>query len=288
MATSAEIVWWQRKSIRQRIYKSFIYTLLAMGIFTFALPFFWMLTTSLKVDEQIFRLPPVLIPHPLDWKNYPEAFDIMPFWRYFANTMWIVFMTLTGALLSCPLVAYAFARLRWPGRDALFIVLLSTIMLPPQVTMVPLYIIFSKLGWVDTFKPLYIRAWFGLPFFIFLLRQFMLTIPDSLEDAAKIDGCSPYGIYWRIVLPLIKPALATVSIFVFLNTWNDFVLPLIYLQSPEKRTLALGLQVFRTEYDVDWAQLMAASTAMTLPIVLLFFAAQRYFISGIVLTGLKA
>ncbi|MFQ5809883.1 MAG: carbohydrate ABC transporter permease, partial [Armatimonadota bacterium] len=204
------------------------------------------------------------------------------------NTLWVSGLSLLGVLLSSSLVAYSFARLRWPGRDVLFVILLSTMMLPAAVTMIPTFLIFRYLGWVDTLRPLWFPSFFAPAFYVFLLRQFFLTIPTELEDAARIDGCSYLRIYWSIMLPQIKPALAAVGILHFLAVWNDFMGPLIYISSPEKMTGSYALQLFQSAHSGEWAMLMAAATLWTLPILVLFFIGQRYFIQGITLTGMKA
>ncbi|MGB7157968.1 MAG: carbohydrate ABC transporter permease [Tepidisphaeraceae bacterium] len=209
-------------------------------------------------------------------------------WSYVFNSAYLVVLTVLGQVLSCSMVAYAFARLNWPGRDALFLVLLATMMLPAQVTMVPVFIVLKHLGLYNTLAALWGPSFLGSAFFIFMLRQFMKTIPAELEDAAKIDGCGFFGIYWRIILPLMKPALAAVAIFTFMSTWNDFLGPLIYINDQRLYPLSLGLFEFRTEHGADYGMLMAASTLMTLPVVALFFLAQRYFIEGVTLTGMKA
>jgi len=281
-------VWQIRKRRKELIKKAIAHFFLLIGAAIFIFPYLWLVSTSLKPDEELFTFPPSLIPHPVIWNNYPRMLTFLPFTRFFFNTSYVTFMTLAGVLISCSLVAYGFSRLRFPGRDILFVILLSTMMLPYQVTMVPLYITFKMLGWIDTYKPLWVPAFFAWPFYVFLLRQFFLTIPYELEDAAKIDGCSYFGIYWRIMLPLIKPAIATVAIFTFMGAWNDFIGPLIYLNTTQKLTLALGLQFFRTLYSGEWSLMMAAATFMTFPVVLLFFFTQKYFIQGIVLSGLKA
>lgn len=260
--------------------------LMMVGIF-FVLPLVWMVSTSLKSNRQIFIFPPQWIPNPVIWRNYPEVFDYAPFLLYFKNTMIIEVACILGTLLSSSLVAYGFSRLNAPGKDLLFILMLSTMMLPYQVWMIPLYVLFTKIGWVNTFYPLTIPAFFGNALYIFLLRQFFLTIPKELEDAARIDGCSYFRIYWQIMLPLTKPALATVVIFTFMGVWNDFLGPLLYLQDPEKYTLAIGLQVFLTQHGADWGLLMAASTMIVMPVIVIFFFTQKQFIQGIVLTGLK-
>lgn len=260
--------------------------LASIGFF-FVLPLFWMVSTSLKANRQIFIFPPQWIPNPLIWRNYPDVFDYAPFFLYFKNTAIIEVACITGIFVSCSLVAYGFARLNAPGKNFLFILMLSTMMLPYQVWMIPLYVLFTRIGWVNTFYPLTIPAFFGSPLYIFLLRQFFMTIPKELEDAARIDGCSYFRIYWQIILPLTKPALATVVIFTFMGVWNDFLGPLLYLQDPEKYTLAIGLQVFLTQHGADWGLLMAASTMVVLPVIIIFFFTQKQFIQGIVLTGLK-
>ncbi len=273
-----------KKKVINRI---IIQIIVILGAIVFIFPFIWLVSTSLKPDEQIFALPPKLIPNPIQWENYTRMFKYFPFSRFFGNSVYITFMTLVGVLFSCPLVAFSFAKLRWPGRDFLFLVLLSTMMLPPQVTMVPVYLLFRELGWIDTFRPLWVPAWFGSAFYIFLLRQFFLTIPRELEEAARIDGCSFPRMYAQIMLPLIKPALATTAIFTFMGAWNDFMGPLIYINSTEKFPLSLGLRLFQTQFGGEWAMMMAASVIMVLPLIIMFIAFQRYFIQGIVLTGLK-
>ena len=260
--------------------------LLVTGL-AFLLPFAWMVSTSLKSPAQIFAWPPVWIPTPVLWSNYAKAVVAVPFLLYLQNTLYIAMANVLGILISCPPVAYGLARLRWPGRDLLFAVVLATMMLPYEVTMIPLFMVFRALGWIGSFKPLIVPAFFGGPFFIFLLRQFFLTIPTDLSDAATIDGCNEFGILWRVVLPLSKPALATVALFTFIANWQDFLAPLIYLRDEGQYTLSLGLQRFLSLHGAKWEQLMAASTLMILPIVLLFFLTQRTFIEGITFTGLK-
>ena len=209
-------------------------------------------------------------------------------WRYVRNSLYLVALSVIGQVLSCSMVAYAFARIRWPGSDALFIVLLATMMLPPQVTMVPTFVIYKHLGWYNTLKALWVPSFFGSAFFIFMLRQFMRSIPRELEEAARIDGCGYFGTYWRIILPVMKPALAAVGIFTFMGTWNDFMGPLIYINDERLYPLSLGLFDFRMQHGAAYGMLMAASTLMTLPVIVIFFVAQRYFIQGISLTGMKA
>jgi multiple sugar transport system permease protein len=260
---------------------------LAVTSISFIMPFIWMLSTSLKTDPQIFKFPPIWIPNPVDWKNYPDALNFIPFWTFMKNTVVYSIVSAFGAVLSCSLVAYSFSRIQWPGRDALFAIVLSTMMLPFYVTMIPLFIVFKTINWTNSFKPLIVPAYLGNAFFIFLLRQFFMTIPQELSDSARIDGCSELGIYSRIILPLSKPALATVALFQFLNAYRDFIGPLIYLNDESKYTLSLGIQLFQRFHSTEWALLMAASVVMTLPIIFLFFFTQRTFIQGITMTGLK-
>lgn len=253
----------------------------------FLIPLLWMLSSSLKPNYQMFEIPPRWLPNPPRWENYTEALTLLPFGLYVRNTAVITLLTIVGHLTSCTLIAYAFARLRAPGRDFLFVVMLATMMLPYPVTMTPLYALFNRLGWINTILPLTAPAFLGSPFYIFLMRQFFLTIPRDFEDAARIDGANTLQIIVRIMAPMALPALATVTIFTFQATWNDFLGPLIYLQKPELYTVTLGLQFFRSTYTTNWAYLMAASLVTTLPVIVVFLVAQRYFIEGITLTGVK-
>jgi multiple sugar transport system permease protein len=265
-----------------------VWTLLVLGALVMIMPFLWLVSTSLKEQRQIFLYPPQWIPDPVAWRNYPEALTALPFGRFVRNTVLITAITMVGVLLTSSLCAYGFARLRFPGRDTIFMVLLSTLMLPYAVTMIPQYVMFTYLGWIDTYLPLTVPFWFGGGVFnIFLLRQFFRTIPADLTDAARIDGASELRIYWQVILPLARPALTVVAIFTFINTWNDFLGPLIYLSSHDNFTIALGLATFKGMYATQWQYLMAASTVMIVPIIVLFFLAQRYFVQGIVLTGMK-
>ena len=253
-----------------------------------ALPFIWLVSSSLKEERQIFQFPPTWIPNPVRWQNYVDALTYKPFNIYLMNTMIIVTLNMIAIVGSASICAYGFARIKFPGRDFWFAIVLATMMVPYFVLMIPQFIIFSRLGWVNTFLPLTVPFFFGGGAFnIFLLRQFFRTLPNELSDAARIDGCNEFGIYARIIMPLAKPALATVAIFTFLFSWNDFIGPLLYLSSPENFTVAIGLATFRSVMRTRWDLLMAASTAMILPVVLLFFFAQRYFIQGIVMSGIK-
>lgn len=254
---------------------------------TFVLPFIWMISSSLKPDTEIFVFPPQWIPSEFYWQNYRDAITYIPFFRYLRNTLIICTGTIIGNVLSASLVAYSFMILRWKGQRFGFVLMLMTMFLPPQVTMIPVFIIFRTMGVINTYVPLILPAFLGIPFFIFLLCQFFRGIPGEMIEAAHIDGCGDFQTYWRIILPLSVPALVTVVLFSFLWAWVDFLMPLIYLQDEMKYTLSLGLQQFQSSHTVEWGMLMAASTLVTIPILILFFFAQRTFIQGIVTTGLK-
>jgi multiple sugar transport system permease protein len=253
----------------------------------FLAPFAFMVSTSLKAEGQVFSERIAWIPHPILWKNYPDALAHFPFWLYLGNTLVICAGVVIGTVFSAALPAYGFAKLRWRGRTALFGVLLATLMLPAQVTQLPVFLLFRAFGWTGTYLPLIVPAFFGNAFSIFLLRQFFLTIPEELSDAARIDGCSEWAIFWRILLPLSQPALATVALFAFMGAWTDFQGPLLYVHDEHQYTLAIGLQSFLGRHGGQWNLLMAASTVVTLPLVAAFFFAQRTFLKGIVTTGLK-
>ena len=287
MTGRTEIIYGAGRPWRIRLSLALTTILLAAVAILFLIPLIWMISSSLKPEYQVFEMPPRLIPDPVRWANYSEALTYVPFGRYTFNTAVITLAAICGHVLSCTVVAYGFARLRAPGRDAIFVLVLATMMLPYPVTMVPLYVLFNRLGWINTFLPLIVPAFFGSPFYIFLLRQFFLSVPRSLEDAARIDGANLFQILWRIILPLSMPAIATVAIFTFQFTWNDFLPPLIYLHDQRLYTVALGLNFFRSSFQVSWAYLMAASLVTMLPVIVVFFFAQRLFIEGISLTGIK-
>jgi len=260
--------------------------LLVLGAL-YLFPLLWMLSTALKTEGQLYSYNMDLIPQPFRWANFPESLRQIPFWRYLANSLTISALTIFGTVLSCSLAGYALARIPWPGRNTVFAVILATMMLPYQATMLPLYLTYSKLGWVGTYLPLVVPSFFGNAFFIFLLRQFFRGIPAELSDSGRVDGCSEGRIFFHLILPLAKPALAVVVLFTFLWTWNDFIGPLLYLTEEKDYTIALGLQQFVSAYGSRWGLLMACSTVVTLPIVVLFFLVQRTFVQGIALTGLK-
>lgn len=277
----------------QRLLGHGVLVLLALP---YLLPLVWMVSTSLKGEAQIFpragsSLSPVslgnLIPHPVRWENYPEALRAVPLATYIKNTLVLCACTVVGTVLSSAVVAYGFARLRFRWREGLFALLLATMALPGQVTMIPTFALFSALGWYGTFLPLVVPSFFGSAFFIFLMRQFFLTLPEEMAEAARLEGAGEWDIFWRIVLPLSRPVLATCALFQFLGTWNDFFGPLLYLNDPARYTLAYGLQQFMSSYGGKWAQLMAAATLFTAPVILLFFLAQKTFIQGIATTGSK-
>ncbi|MBV7336370.1 carbohydrate ABC transporter permease [Chloroflexi bacterium TSY] len=278
---------WRSPRLYQKLGKVVVHALLILGAAVLMVPLAWMLSTSLKDLGTVMILPPEWIPEEPRWGNYLEIFRVVPFARYIRNTVIITGLDVVGKVLSCSLVAFAFARLRWRGREFMFLLMLATLMLPPQVTLIPTFVVYRTLGWIDTFLPLILPNWFGGPILTFLLRQFFMTIPRELDDAARIDGASIFGIYWRIILPLSKPALAAVAIFMFNASWNDFFGPLIYLHSRELYTLSLGLRSFQDQNYTEWHLLMAASLVAMLPVLLIFFFAQKYFIQGVVFTGIK-
>jgi multiple sugar transport system permease protein len=253
----------------------------------YLLPLLWMIATSLKTGPQAITSPPTLVPSPFVWENYPKALTQINFPLALRNSLLYAVPAVIGSVLSCSVVAYGFARINWPGRDILFVVLLATMMLPGQVTFIPLYVIYAKLGWVGTFLPLVVPTFLGNPFFIFLLRQFFRGIPEELSSAARIDGASELQILLRIILPLSVPALITVALFTFIDKWGDFFGPIIYLNNPDLYPLSVAIQTFQSAHKTDWPLSMAASVVISAPLVVLYFLAQRKFIEGITLTGIK-
>lgn len=251
----------------------------------FSIPFVWLVLTSLKPESQVFS--PGWIPHPVATKNYADVFRYAPVLTWLRNSLIVSTLAVVSVLLSSALVAYGFARLRFPGRAQLFALVIGTYLLPGAATMVPTFLVWNKLHAVNTWFPLWAGNLFGSAFYIFLLRQFLMNIPQDIVEAARIDGASYFTIFWRIMLPLIRPALITVAIFEFVAKWNDFITPLIYLNRQDLYTMSLGLATFKTEFETQWALWMAASVILTLPMVLLFFLAQRFFIEGIATTGSK-
>ena len=276
-----------RGRAQEAVERIVMYLVLIFMAACFVVPFFWLLSSSLKRPSELFEIPVRWIPKEIQFDNYKKMFDTIPFFLYLRNTMFLVLNNILGSLISSSLVAYGFSRLRWPGRDKVFVLVLITMILPYQVRMIPLFVQFQKMGWVGTFLPLTVPLYFGNPFFIFLMRQFFSGIPNDLSEASRIDGAGEFRIYWQICMPLAKPALATVSIFAFLSSWNDFIGPLIYLQSDKLYTLSIGIQLIRSKLDPKWEVLMAAGVVMVLPVLIIFFLLQKYFIQGIALSGIK-
>lgn len=261
---------------------------LAILSIIFVFPFLWMVSTSLRTFQEASTLSVSLIPKKIIWFNYVDIFVRIPLLRYILNTLFITVISVIGHLMSSTLAAYGISHIDWKGKNIVFTLVLATMMIPIQVTMIPLYIIFNKLGMIGSYLPLILPAFFGSGgLYIFLTRQFFLTIPQSLIQAAKIDGASEFRIYRQIIIPLSKPVLATVGMFVFLYTWSDFTNPLIYLQNPNRYTISLGLYAFISERYVEWQYLMGASVVFTIPIIIMFFVAQKQFIEGITVTGIK-
>jgi multiple sugar transport system permease protein len=282
--------WRDNTRFRRIIGKVLIYLLVTAGAIIFLIPFFWMFSSSLKPQHQIFAEPPVWIPDPVMWRNYTDAWTALPFTRFLTNTLFITTLGMIGNIFTSALVAYGFARFRFPGRDVLFMLLLSTMMLPYVVTLIPTFLIWRNLQLINTYDPLVLTALFGGgAFFIFLMRQFMMTIPVEMEEAAHIDGANTFQIFLGIILPLIKPALLAIGIFSFQGYWNDFLAPLIFLTDMQKYTMTLGMFFFLggPNEPPRWHWLMAMSTLIAVPILVTFFFAQRHFIEGVTLSGIK-
>ncbi len=277
-----------KKSARRRLLgQACRHLLVGVVGLLFVFPFVWMVLSSFKSTQEIMDIPPTVLPQHWVFGNYDEAVTQIPFLRYTLNTVLISGVCVIGTVISCALVAFSFSRVRWHGRDVLFFIVLSTMLLPSEITIIPLYIIFKDLGLVGTYAPLIVPSFFGSAFFIFLLRQFFRTIPPELDEAARIDGAGYTIIFFRIIIPLARPALAVVVVLTYLQKWTDFLGPLIYLNDPNTYTLSLGLQLFQSAHSTQWGPLMAASTLFMLPVIVLFALAQKTFISGITLGGLK-
>ena len=260
--------------------------LIGLGFF-FLLPFIWMLSTALKSDQQVLVNPPIWIPKPVMWENFARAINYIPFFRYMGNTTVIAVLDVLGTVVACPLVAYGLSRLEWKGRELLFFITIAVMMIPQEVTMVPTFILFNKIGLTGTYVPLFIQSFFGRPFMIFLLRQFFMNLPHDLEDAARVDGASEFYIYAKIMLLLVVPGVLTVALFRFMNSWNDFLGPLLYLSDEKRYTLSIGLQMFTTQYKTEWSLLMATALMITLPVIIIYFIVQKRFIEGITFSGIK-
>ncbi|MCE4050308.1 MULTISPECIES: carbohydrate ABC transporter permease [Bacillaceae] len=267
--------------------KALTYFLLIALSILFLFPFLWLIGTSVKPENEAMAFPPTLLPKEWDLANYKEVFTLVDFGQYYMNSIIVTVCVVIGTVVSSTIVAYGFARIKGKGRNFWFVLLLGTMMLPPQVTMIPVYMIFSKLGWVNTFLPLIVPSFFGSAYFIFLLRQFFKTIPKELEESAYLDGCGPFGIFWRIIVPLSVPSIITVALLSFMWTWNDFLNPLIYLNDDSKYTLALGILQFKGALLIQWGPMMAASVFIILPLIIIFFVGQKYFVQGIATTGGK-
>lgn len=277
--------YFKRTSVNRQTKKIVSYLLMTAIGLVLITPLLWMVFTSLKPMEEIVRYPPTFFPEKIVWQNYLDTITAFPFWRYARNTLWITVLVVFGNVLSNSFIAYGFAKLDFPGKKLMFALVLSTMMIPGFVTMIPQYVLFSKIGWVGTYLPLIVPSFFGNAFNIFLMRQFYLSINDELIEAAEIDGANHFYIWSRLMLPLTKPALITIAINSFNAAWNDFLGPLLYIQDQEKYTLQIGLQVFQNQATTQWNYLMAGATLVLIPTILMFFFAQRYFIEGIDLTG---
>ncbi|MFA5858645.1 MAG: carbohydrate ABC transporter permease [Elusimicrobiota bacterium] len=275
-----------KKNFRQTVFALLYYSILSGLAVVMVIPFVWMFSTSLKDAGAVFTFPPQWIPNPVVFRNYVDAWNSVPFGRFYLNSIIVAVSVTAGQLFTASLAAYAFARLQFPGRDKLFLAYLATMMIPGQVTMIPVFILLRTLGWIDTYQGLILPHIFTT-YGTFMLRQFFLTIPKELEEAATIDGCGPFRIYWQIILPLCKPALATLGTFIFLGSWNDFMWPLIVTNSMEMKTLTVGLASFQGLYNTEWTLLMAASMIVLAPVLIVYIFNQRFFVQGIAMTGLK-
>lgn len=263
-----------------------LYIVLILIAVIMVVPFLWMLSTSLKTQYDAVKIPPVWIPDPPQWENYVKLFTEQPMFQFMLNTIKIVFFVVLGQLFFSSLAAYSFARISFKGRNVVFFFYIATLMVPGQVTMIPTYLMFAKAGLTDNHLALILPAFFSA-FGVFLLRQFFMSLPRELEEAAEIDGCNPFMTYWRIMLPLVVPAMLTLGVFTLMNTWNDYMGPLIYLSSPEKYTMTLGIAYFKGVYTTQWNLVMAGSIVSIVPILIAYLCAQKYFIEGIAFSGVK-
>lgn len=271
---------------KMKIQKWYIHILLIFGAFIMVIPFLWMLSTSLKTFTESMQVPPTIFPKEWKFDNYLEVFTAVDYLKYYSNTITVTVGRTAAQLLLCSLAAFAFARLKFPFKNVIFILLLSVLMVPAQVVMIPSFVIMSKLGWINTFYALIVPGMFSA-FGVFLLRQFFMSIPKELDEAAKIDGCTLWGIYWRIILPLSKPALVALAIFTILASWNDFLWPLTMTNSEDMRVLSVGIATFQGQHATDYPLLMAGALMATVPMILLFLFLQKYLIEGITLSGVR-
>ena len=275
-----------KSSLPALVGRGMLYVAIIGGAISFALPFLWMVRTAVMPPYQVNRFPPEWIPEEIHWENWLRPFELLDMGTYLKNTVILTFLRVVGVLSNLP-IAYAFARLRFRGRRLLFMIVLSTMMLPWHVTLIPTYVLFAKLGWIDTYKPLSVPGFLGDAFNIFLLRQFFMTIPRELDDAAKIDGCGIFGIFWQIVLPLSTPALGIMMVMAFTNAWNDFFGPLLYLWDTDRFPISVGVWVFKQMLRTEMGPMMAGTIIALIPVLVVFFVAQKYFVQGIVITGVK-
>lgn len=274
---------------KKRIKHFILYSLLILGAVVWVFPLYWIIRTAFMEFGQIRKYPPVFFPNPITFDNFTVGLRSLPFDKYYLNTFIITLSCVIGTLITSSLAAYSFSRLRWPGRDKIFSILLSSMMLPSAVTLIPTFLVWSKLGGVDTFLPLTVPAWLGGgAFSIFLLKQFFRSVPMEYDEAAYVDGAGYFQIYWQILIPCIKPALISVAMFAFINSWNDFLLPLVYLNNGDKFTISVGLRTFMGMYNSEWGYMMAATTVAVIPVIAIFFVGQKYIVEGVVMTGLKA
>lgn len=278
----------QSIKLHKRIIKIVLYIILVAVLIVWLFPFYWILRTAFMRYEQILAYPPMWFPDPPIWDNFTEGLKVLPFMRFYLNTIVIVGICLAGTIFTSTLCSYAFSRLRWPGRDKVFSIILTSMMLPGAVTLIPTFIGWTQVHGVNTILPLTVPSWLGGgAFFIFLLRQFYMTIPREYDEAAVVDGAGYFTIYLRILLPMIKPAVISVGMFCFINNWNDFMMPLVYLSDENKYTISLGLRSFMGMYNTDWGYMMAATTVAVIPVMIIFLIGQKYIVEGVVMTGLK-
>ena len=277
----------KQKSLSWHVTNIVLWAVLVLLVLIYGIPFFWLISRSLMKSQELYQVPTVWWPKELQWDNFYNALTAFPFLRYLKNTLIIVGMNILGAVISNPLVAYGFAKIKWKGRNVVFIIVLMTMMLPFQVVMIPLFMEFKAFGWIGTMLPMIVTPFFGNAFFIFLMRQFLLQVPDELIEAAKLDGASEFQIYVRIILPLMKASITTVGIFAFLNSWNDFIGPLIFLSKDTLYTLSIGIQQIMSANDPRWTLVMAVGVLMTIPVLLIFFFMQKYFIEGVSMGAVK-
>lgn len=276
-----------KSKVYSTIEQLILYIILLTLAAAFVIPFVFLFLGSFKESSELFRVPFKWLPDHFQLGNYKEMFTAIPFFKYLKNTLFIVVFNVVGSLISSSFIAYGFSRLKWPHRDKVFMIVLVTMILPFQVTMVPLFLMYTKMHWIGTFLPLTVTCFFGNPFYIFLLRQFFLSIPEELTESARIDGAGEFRIYATMILPLAKPVLATVAIFAFIRTWNDFIGPLVFLADDDLYTLSLAAQLLRSNLDPRWHVLLALGVVMILPVLIIFFLLQKYFIEGVAMSGIK-